>query len=89
MAIIDKGVVLRSGSPAEAVAALRGRVWRTVVAKDRLTDYRQRYQVLSDSLLAGRVLVHVLSPTPPGDGFEAAEPGLEDVYFAAVRYGTA
>jgi hypothetical protein len=31
------------------------------------------------------VLVHVLSPASPGEGFEAAEPGLEDVYFAAVR----
>ena len=89
MAIIDQGVVLRSGAPGEAVAALRGRVWRTVMAKDRLAECRQRYQVLSDSLLAGRVLVHVLSPTPPGDGFEAAEPGLEDVYFAAVRYRAA
>jgi ABC-2 type transport system ATP-binding protein len=85
MAIIDQGVVLRSGAPADAVAALRGRVWRTVVAKDRLADLRQRHQVLSDSLLAGRVLLHVLSPTSPGEGFEAAEPSLEDVYFAAVR----
>lgn len=85
MAIIDQGVVLRSGDPAAAVAELRGLVWRRVIAKAELSDYRARYQVLSGSLLAGRVLVHVLSPVAPGDGFEAAEPGLEDVYFAAVR----
>jgi ABC-2 type transport system ATP-binding protein len=85
MAIIDQGVVLRSGEPAAAVEELRGLVWRTLIAKDELTDYRERHQVLSGSLLAGRVLIHVLSPAAPGDGFEAAEPGLEDVYFAAVR----
>jgi ABC-type multidrug transport system ATPase subunit len=85
MAIIDQGVVLRSGEPAAAVAELRGLVWRRVIAKEELPDYRERYQVLSGSLLAGRVLVHVLSPVAPGDGFEATEPGLEDVYFAAVR----
>jgi ABC-type multidrug transport system ATPase subunit len=85
MAIIDQGVVLRSGEPAAAVAELRGLVWRKLVAKEELPDCRERYQLLSGSLLAGRMLIHVLSPVSPGDGFEAAEPGLEDVYFAAVR----
>jgi ABC-type multidrug transport system ATPase subunit len=85
MAIIDQGVVLRSGEPAAAVEELRGFMWRKLIAKDELPAYRERYQVLSGSLLAGRVLIHVLSPVAPGDGFESAEPGLEDVYFAAVR----
>ena len=85
MAIIDQGVVLQSGEPAAAVAELRGRVWRRLIASEELPDYRERYQVLSGSLLAGRILVHVLSGGEPGNGFEATEPGLEDVYFAAVR----
>jgi len=85
VAIIDHGVVLRSGAPAAAVEELRGLVWRRLIAKEDLPDCRERYQVLSGSLLAGRVLIHVLSPGAPGNGFEAAEPGLEDVYFAAVR----
>jgi ABC-2 type transport system ATP-binding protein len=85
MAIIDQGVVLRSGEPAAAVAELRGLVWRKLVAKDELPACRERYQVLSESRLSGRILVHVLSPAAPGDGFEATEPDLEDVYFAAVR----
>ncbi len=85
MAIIDRGAVLRSGEPSAAVAELRGLVWRKVVAKEELANCRERHQVLSGSLLAGKVLVHVLSPVAPGDGFEAAEPGLEDVYFSAVQ----
>jgi len=81
MAIVDQGVVLQSGEPAAAVEALRGLVWRKLIANDELPDYKGRRQVLSGSLLAGRVLVHVLSRVTPGRGFEAAEPGLEDVYF--------
>jgi len=85
MAIIDQGVVLRSGDPAAAVAELSGRVWRKLVARDELPAYRERCAVLSESLLSGRVMIHVLSAASPGNGFDAAEPGLEDAYFAAVR----
>jgi ABC-2 type transport system ATP-binding protein len=85
MAIIDQGVVLQSGEPAAAVAGLRGLVWRKVIAREDLPACRERYRVLSESLLSGRVLIHVLDRVSPGDGFEATEPGLEDVYFAAVR----
>ena len=35
----------------------------------------------------GQVLVRVLSETDPGEGFEAATPDLEDVYFATITDG--
>ena len=35
--------------------------------------------------MAGRTVIRVLADAPPGDGFEAIEPSLEDVYFAAMR----
>ena len=41
--------------------------------------------VISSRLFAGRTVIHVLSDTNPGDGFERAQSGLEDVYLATVN----
>jgi hypothetical protein len=41
--------------------------------------------VISTRLFAGRTVIHVLSDTNPGDGFEPAPGGLEDVYLATVN----
>jgi ABC-type multidrug transport system ATPase subunit len=84
MAIISHGVVQLTGSPAEAIAALRGRVWRTVVSRTQLLEHQARHAVLSTHLVAGRTLIHVLSDESPGPEFEPVEPDLEDVYFSAL-----
>jgi ABC-type multidrug transport system ATPase subunit len=84
MAVIARGEVRLTGSPAEAMAALAGRVWRTTIARQQLAEYQSRYDVLSTQLVAGRTLVHVLADDPPGDGFDAVDPDLEDVYFCAL-----
>jgi len=84
MAILSQGEVRLAGRPAEAMAALRGRVWRTVVTRTQLQEQQHRLDVLSTHLLGGRTLVHVLADTQPGDGFEPVEPDLEDVYFSAL-----
>ena len=49
----------------------------------RLQDVpsRGRQPVIS---AAGRTVVRVYAEAPPGPGFEAAEPGLEDVYFSTM-----
>jgi ABC-type multidrug transport system ATPase subunit len=83
-AILSHGVVQLAGSPAEAIAALRGRVWRTIVSRTQLPELQSRHAVLSTHLVAGRTLIHVLSDTSPGPEFEPVEPDLEDVYFSAL-----
>ena len=85
MAIMNKGQVLLSGTPAEAIAALQGRVWRKQVDKDQLADYQARYSVLSSRLIGGRPMVHVYAESDPGEGFAPVEAGLEDVYFRRLR----
>jgi hypothetical protein len=67
------------------VARLHGRIWRRVVARDELARQQERCAVLSTKLLAGRTVVRVLSDVRPDAGYELTEPGLEDVYFAAMR----
>jgi ABC-2 type transport system ATP-binding protein len=84
MAIIDQGEILLEAEPLRAVAALRGRVWRRVISRQELAALEREHAVISTKLLAGRTLVHVFGDAPPGPGFEAAEPDLEDVYFSAM-----
>jgi ABC-2 type transport system ATP-binding protein len=84
MAIIAHGRVRLTGRPGEVIAALRGRVWRTVIARDALADVQSRYEVISTHLHAGRTVVHVLADEQPGPDFEPVEPGLEDVYFSTL-----
>ena len=85
MAIIDGGRILLESEPEEAIGSMRGRVWRKVIDRDQLESYRQRYQVLSNRLNVGRTAIRILHETDPDDGFTAAEPNLEDVYFATLQ----
>jgi ABC-2 type transport system ATP-binding protein len=85
MAIIHEGRVLFEGTPENAVAGLRGRVWQCFIAKAELPDYEQRFRVISNRLAGGRPFLHVLSEEPPGDGFAEGTPDLEDVFFTRIR----
>jgi hypothetical protein len=59
-------------------------VWRKVIPKDELEAYRARHAVILTRLIGGRTVIHVVSETPPGDGFEGVKAGLEDLYFATL-----
>ncbi|HRI61156.1 MAG TPA: ABC transporter ATP-binding protein [Saprospiraceae bacterium] len=85
MAIINLGKVLYAGAPDAALHALEGKVWEKAINKSEIEDYQQRYQVISSKLVGGRPIIHVLSDSNPGDGFEATEADLEDVFFAKIH----
>jgi ABC-type multidrug transport system ATPase subunit len=84
MAILAGGKVVRQGAPEELRRVLQGQVWRATLGRDELEGARQRYSVISERLVGGRTVVHVLSPTQPGPDFAAVEGGLEDVYFSTL-----
>ena len=84
MAIIDRGTILLEAVPAQAIAALEGRIWRRVVDKAQLPDVEREHAVISTKLLGGRTVVHVEGDRPPGAGFTPVAPDLEDVYFSAM-----
>ena len=84
MAIIDKGEILLEAEPLAAIGALRGRVWKRLVARGALADVERRHRVICTKLLGGRTLVHVYAESSPGPEFDAAEPDLEDVYFSVM-----
>ena len=41
--------------------------------------------MIATRLRGGNTMIRVLSDHSPGAGFAAAEPGLEDVYFATLH----
>jgi ABC-type multidrug transport system ATPase subunit len=84
LAIIDEGTIVLEAEPLHAVAAMRGRIWRRVIARTELPALERAHAVISTKLLAGRTVVRVHSASSPGAGFEAVEPDLEDVYFSAM-----
>jgi len=85
MAIMNRGQVLLTGRPADAIEALSQQVWRKQVSKEALPGYEAAYTVLSTRLVAGQPVIHVHSATRPEDGFEQIAPDLEDVYFQRLR----
>ena len=85
MAIMNKGQVLLTGRPSDAIDALANQVWRKQVAKATLGDYEHRHTVLSTRLVAGNPVIHVFAPERPEEGFEQVAPDLEDVYFQRLR----
>ena len=84
MAVLADGRVQLEGAPHELIQATRGRIWMKVVDRAELASIRERYEVLSTRLFAGRTIVHVLSDQDPGDGFTSVAAGLEDVYFSTL-----
>ncbi len=84
MAVLTDGRVQVEGSPQDLIRATRGRIWMKVVDRAELPHVREQYEVLSTRLSAGRTVVHILSDRDPGNGFTAADAGLEDVYFSTL-----
>lgn len=84
MAVLAGGKIQLEGAPTELMHALEGKVWRRTIDKAALGELQQRHNVISTRLLGGRTVVHVLSDDRPGEGFDPAPGGLEDVYLATV-----
>jgi ABC-type branched-subunit amino acid transport system ATPase component len=82
MAIINKGRLLYSGSPADAENLLAGKVWFQSMSKQQLAHREWKQPILSTKLVAGSPSVRIYSETDPGNGFQIAIPDLEDAFFS-------
>lgn len=85
MAIMDKGQLLYSGTTDDALETIHGRVYEKRIEKADLAPYQENYNVISNKLVSGKPQIHVFAEENPGDGFEAAEETLEDVFFAKLN----
>lgn len=84
MAIINKGQVLYKGNPFEAIDGIQGKIWQKRIKKEELVDYRINHNVISDRLIAGSPVIHILSENNPDGTFKAVSADLEDVYFGKI-----
>ena len=85
MAIMNKGKVLLTGRPVDAIGALENQVWRKQVEKADLKRYEADFTLLSTRLVGGLPVIHLFSASRPEEGFEQVAPDLEDVYFQRLR----
>jgi len=83
-AIICQGEVLYAGEPDTAVNEMEGKIYSKAITKTELGHYQDDFKVISTQLKAGKLHIRILQDTAPGNGFEAATPNLEDVYFSNI-----
>ncbi len=88
MAIMNQGQIIYHGAPEAAVSDLQGQVWQKSIEREEMDHYRQEYTLISEKLIAGRPLIHVLSEANPGNGFSAVDPNLEDVFFSHIHHSS-
>lgn len=84
MAIINKGEVLLKGNPLDAIDSIKGKIWKKVIEKNELEDYKSNFNVVSEKMIAGKPIIHVYADASPESGFESVPADLEDVYFAQI-----
>ncbi|MBA3525370.1 MAG: ABC transporter ATP-binding protein [Chloroflexia bacterium] len=84
MAVLADGRIQLEGAPTELIRTTLGRVWMKAIDRSDLEAYREKYELISTRLFAGRTIVHILADADPGNSFVSVEGGLEDVYFTTL-----
>ena len=84
VAVLAGGRLRLDGTPADLTAVLRGRIWRQVAERNGAAAAAAGLTVISARLAAGRTVLRVMADDRPGEGWEPAEPSLEDVYLTTV-----
>jgi len=85
MAILNNGEVVFNGNTDDALKQIKGKVWERKVEKVELTQYQNKYKIISNKLVGGKPLIHAFSDTILDNGFVKAEENLEDVFFAKLN----
>ena len=84
MAIICLGEVIAKGNPKELMESVEGKVWKKLIDKVDIDQYRDQMQVISTQLKSGKTEIHVFQDEKPDASFEPANVDLEDVYFSHI-----
>jgi len=84
MAIMVDGRIVQHGNPTDLINSIEGKVWKKVIPRVALDEYRSKMNVISSRLSGGNTLIHVFAEQLPEMGFESATASLEDVYFATL-----
>jgi ABC-type multidrug transport system ATPase subunit len=86
MAILNRGKILRHQSPRQAVADLSGSIWQTKVTEAELITIEKRHMLLSKYHSDdNKQIARIYAKDKPFGDFNPVSPGLEDVYFLAIK----
>jgi ABC-2 type transport system ATP-binding protein len=86
MAVIRQGAIVASITPQQAIDQLKDSVWEATVAREQVTAFKSRYQVISSQMLGGQARLRVIAKeVRPSEEFTPATPVLEDYYFDLVN----
>ena len=85
MAIMNTGGIVFHGAPQQAIDELAGKVYQKSVSREALQEHARQFAIISNKMVAGEPVIHVLSDTHPGEGFEQVRPNLEDVFFSKIN----
>ena len=86
MAILHGGRFVADTTPSEARGRLADTIFLGVVDRERLAEINRDYRVTQELLIEGRHRVRIHVPEgPPPEGFETAEPTLEDAYLLLAQ----
>ncbi len=85
LAIMNGGKVLIHNNPSTILLDLKGKIFSKDIAKSELAAHEKQYLVLSTSYNQDNTLKIRTYDEISNDGFEPAEPNLEDAYFVALR----
>lgn len=84
-AVMNQGEIVYNGTPSDAISQLNGKVWEKQIEREELEHHQQKYEVISDKMVAGRPVIHIYKESNPEDGFKSITPGLEDVFFVKTK----
>ena len=84
MAIINKGELLITKNPLDAIEELNGNIRSKLIESSEIEEYKAKYNVISSRLYMGKRQIHIFSETDPGADFKQIQPNLEDVYFSVI-----
>jgi ABC-type multidrug transport system ATPase subunit len=85
MAIMNHGKLICKGKPQNVIDELNDTVWQKLINRNELESYKNTFNVISNKMIGGKPLIHVLSSEQPERGFEQINPTLEDVFFAKIN----
>lgn len=85
MAIMNYGKIICKGKPQEVINELNNKVWQKLIHRNELESYNNTYSVISNKMVGGSPLIHILSDKKPSEGFQKVNPTLEDVFFAKIN----
>lgn len=85
MAIMAAGKIIKQGAPDLLLEQLSGCIWRKQISKEEVDQFQLTHKVISQRLVAGKAVIHILSDSCPGVGFESIQADLEDLYFSAIN----